>query len=548
MEASASSGVKRKRGGQQQRIARAAAEDVAKETDSKLSDYLVDQMSWGYMSPQQVQRIADLAHCDVQAALSSERVPNNLESLANAGTRGQHANKCYGDVMKAATRSSELHVSAPMLVSIPFRHPVGNRMQAMLLPHQLFSDIYHHHRATWEQCILGPPGDLQQFWSVTSSHPAVTPAMKARKDLADRCVPLCLHGDGVPLTGRGKAWQQLMTDFSWYSLIGRGNTSEVLYLIWGMFDKLHSGEENGQTVITKESSPCTLCQCTKYGGSSWMDFGPGAAWQASCWAPVPWKSWPGRSPCILFQLSNLSACNVAMDWMHIKYLGADQYNYASVFFLLTHHILPGTPAQNMEVIWREIQHIYKRDDIPSRFRYLNTVRMFLRKNNMVKLRGKAAEIRHLHGPLLEIWQRHMVQAVAIHRKIRVMLKLNTTLEGILTNSKGDFALCAEDAAQFQDATMGWLLLQKELQDHFSDSDVPLFNVTEKSHFIEHAALLARYINPRMVWCFAGEDQQRRTQQLAETCMKGLGPAKASLKMMSRYRLALGRLFSKHGHV
>ncbi|CAE7362856.1 unnamed protein product [Symbiodinium sp. CCMP2592] len=128
-----------------------------------------------------------------------------------------------------------------------------------------------------------------------------------------------------------------------------------------------------------------------------------------------------------------------------------------------------------------------------------------------------------------------------------MLKLNTTLEGILTNSKGDFALCAEDAAQFQDATMGWLLLQKELQDHFSDSDVPLFNVTEKSHFIEHAALLARYINPRMVWCFAGEDQQRRTQQLAETCMKGLGPVKASLKMMSRYRLALARLFSKHGH-
>ncbi|CAE7290420.1 unnamed protein product [Symbiodinium sp. CCMP2592] len=492
MEASASTGVKRKRGGQQQRIARAAAEDVAKETDSKLSDYLVDQMSWGYMSPQQVQRIADLAHCDVQAALSTERVPNNLESLANAGTRGQHANKCYGDVMKAATRSSELHVSAPMLVSIPFRHPVGNRMQAMLLPHQLFSDIYHHHRATWEQCILGPPGDLQRY---------------------------------------------------------TGNEShEVLYLIWGMFDKLHSGEENGQTVITKESSPCTLCQCTKYGGSSWMDFGPGAAWQASCWAPVPWKSWPGRSPCILFQLSNMSACNVAMDWMHIKYLGADQYNYASVFFLLTHHILPGTPAQNMEVIWRELQHIYKRDDIPSRFRCLNTVRMFLRKNNMVKLRGKAAEIRHLRGPLLEIWQRHMVQAVAIHRKIRVMLKLNTTLEGILTNSKGDFALCAEDAAQFQDATMGWLLLQKELQDHFSDSDVPLFNVTEKSHFIEHAALLARYINPRMVWCFAGEDQQRRTQQLAETCMKGLGPAKASLKMMSRYRLALGRLFSKHGHV
>ena len=245
-------------------------------------------------------------------------------------------------------------------------------------------------------------------------------------------------------------------------------------------------------------------------------------------------------------MSNLSACNVAMDWMHIKYLGADQYNYASVLFLLTHHILPGTPASNMEVIWKELLHIYKRDDIPSRFRYLNTVRMFLRKNNIVKLRGKASEIRHLHGPILEIWRHHMVEAVSVHRKILVMLKLNSTLEGILTNAKGDFVLSAEDAEQFQDATMGWLLLQKQLEDHFSDSDVPLFNVTEKSHFIEHACLLSKFINPRVVWCFAGEDQQRRTQKLAETCVKGLGPAKASLKMMSRYRLALGRLFSKHG--
>ncbi|CAE7455354.1 hypothetical protein AK812_SmicGene15091 [Symbiodinium microadriaticum] len=483
-------GVKRKRGGQRQRLARAAAEDAAPETDSKLSEYLLDQVAWGYMSPQQVQQIADLAHCDVQAALATERVPNNLVPLANAGTRGAHPNKCYADVMKAATKSSDVHVSNPVLVSLPFRKPVGERLQAVLLPHQLFSDIYHHHPATWEQCILGQPGDLERFWELTSG--------------------------------------------------------DLLYLIWGMFDKLHCGEENGQTETTWGSSPCTLCQCTKYGVNSWMDFAPGAAWQATCWSPAAWKAWGSRSRCILFEMSNLSACNVAMDWMHIKYLGADQYNYASVLFLLTHHILPGTPASNMEVIWKELLHIYKRDDIPSRFRYLNTVRMFLRKNNIVKLRGKASEIRHLHGPILEIWRHHMVEAVSVHRKILVMLKLNSTLEGILTNAKGDFVLSAEDAEQFQDATMGWLLLQKQLEDHFSDSDVPLFNVTEKSHFIEHACLLSKFINPRVVWCFAGEDQQRRTQKLAETCVKGLGPAKASLKMMSRYRLALGRLFSKHG--
>ena len=242
-------GVKRKRGGQRQRLARAAAEDAAPETDSKLSEYLLDQVAWGYMSPQQVQQIADLAHCDVQAALATERVPNNLVPLANAGTRGAHPNKCYADVMKAATKSSDVHVSNPVLVSLPFRKPVGERLQAVLLPHQLFSDIYHHHPATWEQCILGQPGDLERFWELTSGHPAVTPGMKARRDLTHRCIPLSLHGDGAPLVSRGKAWQQQMTDFSWYSLLGRGNTGDLLYLIWGMFDKLCLGDQEPESTL-----------------------------------------------------------------------------------------------------------------------------------------------------------------------------------------------------------------------------------------------------------------------------------------------------------
>ena len=81
------------------------------------------------------------------------------------------------------------------------------------------------------------------------------------------------------------------------------------------------------------SGPCALCTCTKYGDKSWMNFGPAAGWQGSCWTPTTWKGCGARSQCVLFDTPNLSAVNVAMHWLHKKYLGADQYSYASVFVL-----------------------------------------------------------------------------------------------------------------------------------------------------------------------------------------------------------------------
>ena len=43
----------------------------------------------------------------------------------------------------------------------------------------------------------------------------------------------------------------------------------------------------------------------------------------------------------LLSLPGMSGLNLASDWMHVKYLGCDQYVLASVLYLLTHTLLPG---------------------------------------------------------------------------------------------------------------------------------------------------------------------------------------------------------------
>ncbi|CAE7229569.1 unnamed protein product [Symbiodinium sp. CCMP2456] len=428
--------------------------------------------------------------------------------------------------------------------------------------------------------------NLENFWSAVDGHPSLTHHIRSKPGYKRTLVPLGLHGDGVPLTGRGKVWQQGFTNFSFFSLVGQGNTGELLFYIWGLFEKLKYLEHEANSTLTRAfailrwsfqalfegvwpsrnhlgelfpansqagkkagqrlagpysavffallgdldfyagtmglprsslaSGPCWLCRCQKWGAQSWQNFRRDAPWIQTMWSAQAWKNWAGKSPCELFRLDWFSALNIAPDYMHNKYLGGDQFFYASILYLLTHHLLHSDEHQNMLQVWKEIQEVYRSEEIPCRYRYLNTVRMFLRRNNTLKLKGKASEIRFLHLPLLRVWEAHMVPGVQVHRKIHLALKLNALLEGLLIDFKGFVALPPQAAQQFEEAMSAFLLLVSELKAHFEDddNDIRLFTTTEKHHFLQHTAKFSATINPRMLWAFAGEDQQRRAQTLA----------------------------------
>ena len=77
-------------------------------------------------------------------------------------------------------------------------------------------------------------------------------------------------------------------------------------------------------------SPCALCKCTKRGNTTWRNWQQNADWIATCWKPAEWRLSPDRSTSRIFECSGLTAVLVATDWMHAKYLGADQYFFASI--------------------------------------------------------------------------------------------------------------------------------------------------------------------------------------------------------------------------
>lgn len=292
--------------------------------------------------------------------------------------------------------------------------------------------------------------------------------------------------------------------------------------------------------------PCSLCRCSLAGANSWSNFTPSAPWRGQLWTYATWSAWGGRSRCPLFgRLSHCSALTVHLDYMHCKFLGVDQYVFGSVLALLTCEVMPGSPQQNLDLLWSEIKHLYHQHNTKVRYRYLNKLTMFLRQNGTPKLRGKAGEIRHFADIIVHLWQRHMSSELLVHKQIHLLLKLSARMEQLITDNREEIAFPPPEARKFATACQEMLSLHAVLANHFAEEETDLFTLTSKCHMLQHISLLAGCINPRLVWCFSGEDMQNRVQQLAQASVKGNNAASAVNKIVRHYRLAMQIAFMDH---
>lgn len=291
---------------------------------------------------------------------------------------------------------------------------------------------------------------------------------------------------------------------------------------------------------TLASGPCSLCRCKNKGPYSWMNFQPEAAWRTVQWTARGWRNWENRSTSTLFSMDGFTPWMISMDWMHCKYLGHDQLCYGSILSLLVHFVLPNSPASNTQQIWCDIREYYARHKTPCRYRTMK-LSMFQRQAPQYpKLRGKAAEIKWLAGPMLFVWEKYQNHNLESHKKIHAYLKLNLEIETMLSDYREDMAFPPAVADTFEHACTAMLLILTSVAEHFLEEK--LFNVTQKAHFMQHISMLARFLSPRLTWCFCGEDMQRRISHLCKACVNGQQPSQSVLKLIARYRLGLHLTF------
>jgi hypothetical protein len=96
--------------------------------------------------------------------------------------------------------------------------------QAIALPHMVFAGLFHEDFQTFKDLLL-PGGALQlkSYWESMQRHPALCGhPVTGVHHWQENSIPISIHGDGVPITGVGKAWSKGMEIYSWSSCLAEG--------------------------------------------------------------------------------------------------------------------------------------------------------------------------------------------------------------------------------------------------------------------------------------------------------------------------------------
>lgn len=155
------------------------------------------------------------------------------------------------------------------------------------------------------------------------------------------------------------------------------------------------------------------------------------------------------------------------------------------------------------------------------------------------LKGKAAEVRHIVPALQSVFGALMDPSNREQQQAKLGLDMAAKVEGLLDDYAGAYCLPPAAQHEFSGALTSLIQLQGSLAQHFHNQGIYLFHFTIKSHYALHIADIARYINPRLGWCYSGEDMMSKVQGLARASLRGTQPQNVSSTLLRKYGFALG---------
>ena len=114
----------------------------------------------------------------------------------------------------------------------------------------------------------------------------------------------------------------------------------------------------------------------------------------------------------------------------------NQVLYGGVLVLLVNVMLPGTPEENLRRVWIHILRLYDELGIKNRFGNIKLT-MFTTTG---KLKGTAAEVRHLGHVLAVLWKHYWNSEKDLDKQIELCLRLSSHMERILDLHPEEFVL------------------------------------------------------------------------------------------------------------
>jgi hypothetical protein len=294
------------------------------------------------------------------------------------------------------------------------------------------------------------------------------------------------------------------------------------------------------------NKPCWLCRCEKGPGSDIRDwptnFRREARWKVQLISPVQWRAETQGQMHVLFRtFAFLTNANVEADELHVIHLGTSQYMLGSILYLLVFKILPGRPAENMEVLWQEMCHEYSRQGIKAQFSSLG-ISMFCDPKaphaSYPRLKGRAAEVKWLVPVLNALWPKYRRPGSPMDRLVAELLQTQQVIQELLDAEASEFQMSSESARELSKATDKLLATYSRAAVAANELGELLFSVVPKHHMLWHFSRKAWHLHPRRGACSTDEDYMSAVKQLVKGCMHALPLQKIPLALLQKYRWGL----------
>ena len=168
------------------------------------------------------------------------------------------------------------------------------------------------------------------------------------------------------------------------------------------------------------------------------------------------------------------------------------------------------------------------------------------EHHFPRLKGKAAELRHLARPLLVVWRRFMDRTNVQHKQIEIALDCSGDMEEIVSCHTDKPRLPPGLRKKLQERGNLFLVMFNAIASHYSNVAPAkrLFDITIKAHYLAHTLLQSEWLHPKYGWCYSGEDFMMHTKRLHARCTHGNSGAQSTMKFCQIYRIGLHCIFEK----
>ena len=131
-----------------------------------------------------------------------------VDKLSRFGTNCKHTQNIQRDLLIYMHKYLHPIVQPEAdCVKIPLQIIKGEHTGTHILPHyymaprKLMSFMYNNFRTACQDKILGQDGAMGECWSnIADDDPRIIKLAKEHPDYKRKCVPIIIHGDGVPCT------------------------------------------------------------------------------------------------------------------------------------------------------------------------------------------------------------------------------------------------------------------------------------------------------------------------------------------------------------